>query len=196
MNKTMLMCKSFKVLHLFVIAALLALTLSAPSAHATPPIGTGQTIEFAGSSAAVSGDTAQIRAVIAVDLDSNGDLDLVTGQSSGTNEVRAWENDGTPFNGAWSTLGAEVGETGTDANALAAADLERHGYATLDAGADAFVSKANSPEEVLEALRTLTKGRRVGVLAQDGLREKGMRRPCEPKRSTYRPIDTIPTELI
>jgi len=48
--------------------------------------------------------------------------------------------------------------------------------AALNAGADAFVSKANPPEEVLETLRALVLGRRAEVLAQDGLGEKRRRR--------------------
>ena len=35
----------------------------------------------------------------------------------------------------------------------------------LEAGADVFVSKANPPEEVLGALRTLAQGRRAKVFA-------------------------------
>ena len=37
--------------------------------------------------------------------------------------------------------------------------------AALNAGADAFVSKANPPEKVLEALRTLAQGRRAKAFA-------------------------------
>lgn len=116
-----------------VLTGLLAFLLAAPLVRATPPIGTGPTIEFASSDNAVSGDMGQhVYNAAAVDLDKDGDLDLVTGRGSATDEIQAWQNDGSPFSGTWSV--SQIGDTGTAAYAVAVADLDHDGYVDLIGG--------------------------------------------------------------
>jgi hypothetical protein len=116
----------------------------ATQAWGTPPIA-GPSVGFGGDNN-VSGNAVQMKAVIVVDLDNDGDLDLVTSrESTNYNEVRAWRNDGTPFSGTWSET--QVGETGQAANALAAGDLDHDGYVDLVAGgtnANVCIFKGNS----------------------------------------------------
>ncbi|HOU13211.1 MAG TPA: FG-GAP-like repeat-containing protein [Anaerolineae bacterium] len=64
------------------------------------------------------------------DLDNDGDLDLVSGNAA--NRVRAWENDGTPFSGAWSQ---SIVFTTTDGiESLALADVDTDGDLDILAG--------------------------------------------------------------
>ncbi|MCP4358965.1 MAG: hypothetical protein GY796_13175 [Chloroflexi bacterium] len=102
------------------------------------------TTEF-DNSTAVSGNTVQMRTILTVDLDHDGDQDLVTGRSSSTNELRAWQNNSSPFGSAWSET--QVGDTGTATNAIATADLDHDGYIDLVAGGtdnNVYIFKGNS----------------------------------------------------
>ncbi len=57
------------------------------------------------------------------DVDGDGDPDLVSGNTGGA--VRLWQNDGTPFSGAWSQT--VVGSTSGGANAVALGDMDGDG---------------------------------------------------------------------
>ncbi len=61
--------------------------------------------------------------VAAGDVDGDGDLDLVTGNTGGA--VRVWSNDGTPFDGPWPQTAALT--TAGGANAVALGDLDNDG---------------------------------------------------------------------
>ncbi len=65
------------------------------------------------------------------DFDDDGDLDIVTGGTGA--EITLWENDGTPFTGAWS---ATVADTGSNpVSGLQVMDLDNDGDLDL-AGSD------------------------------------------------------------
>jgi hypothetical protein len=117
-----------------VLAGLLA-TLTGMLVYVTPPIGSGQTLEFASSANGVGDLAENFVAITAGDLDNNGWVDLVTGFSSGTNEVRVWENDGTPFSGAWSGgSGNAVGDTSGQVYSVALGDLDHDGDLDIVSG--------------------------------------------------------------
>ena len=118
---------------LLVASVLSILIILTDHVEATPPIGLGRTIEFDSTDNAVSGNTVQMRVAIAVDLDGDGDDDLLTGrESTASNEIRGWENDGTPFTGTWSQV--QIGDTGTATNALVVGDLDREGFVDVVGG--------------------------------------------------------------
>ena len=70
------------------------------------------------------------------DLDNDGDLDIVSGSRySEDYEVIAWENDGTPFSGLWTSN--EAGMTSDDFSGIttvALGDLNRDGYLDIVGG--------------------------------------------------------------
>ncbi len=70
------------------------------------------------------GDTGTwgISSLAVGDLDNDGDLDIVSGDSSG--DVDVWENSGTPFSGTWSTI--EAGSYLWEAS-IALGDLDNDG---------------------------------------------------------------------
>ena len=136
MNQSRLARILVRGLHLFVTTALLAaLAFSSPTVHveATPPI-SGRTIEF-GSSSGVGNVALNFVAIAVGDLDNDGWMDLATGSNSTTNELRVWENDGTPFSGTWSSgNGNAVGDTSGQVNSVALGDLDHDGYLDLVSG--------------------------------------------------------------
>jgi hypothetical protein len=70
-----------------------------------------------------------VDALVAVDLDGDGVLDLVSGgpvEGSGTHELIVWQN-----NTGWSFTGHDAGDTADTINGLAAADLNHDGYAEV-----------------------------------------------------------------
>ncbi len=74
-----------------------------------------------------------VRALIAADLDHDGDLDLATASAPGEdNEIVAWQNDGTPFDGLWSSV--DIGAAGDVAYALITGDVDNDGDADLLSG--------------------------------------------------------------
>jgi hypothetical protein len=76
-----------------------------------------------------------MNAVALADLDSDGDLDILTGGEWNSDSVlAAWENDGDPFEGTW-TLNS-VKESGDGARTLAVGDLDNDGDVDIAAGYD------------------------------------------------------------
>ncbi len=80
-----------------------------------------------------------VEALVLADLDQNGDLDVVIGSGSSEDyELIAFENDGTPFSGIWSSY--NLGATSEDINDLSVLDVDRDGDPDLvtvcDSGED------------------------------------------------------------
>jgi len=81
----------------------------------------------------VGASTDDVRALVTVDLDGDGDLDVATASASGEdNEVIGWQNDGTPFDGSWSS--ADIGGVGDTAYGLVAGDVDTDGDSDLLSG--------------------------------------------------------------
>jgi hypothetical protein len=88
----------------------------------------------------VISDTQGFQALAAADLDHDGWVDLVTGSGDyapAPPQIRTWQNDGTPFAGAWPSsqvvdLWGDLG--GDDANDIALADLDRDGWLDIAVG--------------------------------------------------------------
>jgi len=135
MNRNRLAHILVRGLHLFIIAALLAVALSVPTAPvgATPPI-SGNTISF-GSKQEVGSGTYTINAVVVADLDNDGKADLASGSTS-AGGIDVWQNDGTPFDGLWSTYQG-VG-TGGLIYGLVAGDLNQDGRIDLVSGGSSY----------------------------------------------------------
>lgn len=79
----------------------------------------------------VGGASTDVTALAIGDLDNDGDLDLVSGNA--LNRVSAWENDGTPFTGAWS-MNIVFTNTGDGIESLALADVDADGDLDILAG--------------------------------------------------------------
>ena len=71
-----------------------------------------------------------VQSLALADLDDDGDLDVISGGRRDEDaEIIVWENDGTPFDGRWTStdVGSEIGDTRT----LATADLDGDGWIDL-----------------------------------------------------------------
>ncbi len=71
-----------------------------------------------------------VQSLALADLDDDGDLDVISGGRRDEDaEIIVWENDGTPFDGRWTStdVGSEIGDTRT----LATADLDNDGWIDL-----------------------------------------------------------------
>jgi len=71
-----------------------------------------------------------VQSLALADLDADGDLDVISGGRRDEDaEIIVWENDGTPFDGRWTStnVGSEIGDTRT----LATADLDDDGWIDL-----------------------------------------------------------------
>jgi hypothetical protein len=67
-----------------------------------------------------------------VDLDGDGDLDLVVSKRRTPYTMSVWENDGSPFSGAWSSY--EIGVVPAGVRAVAVGDVDRDGAPDLVVG--------------------------------------------------------------
>jgi len=83
----------------------------------------------------VGASTGHVRSVALGDLDGDGDLDVVTGSTSGEDfEVIAWRNDGTPFSGTWTPN--DVGASTAHVRSVALGDLDDDGDLDVVSGGD------------------------------------------------------------
>jgi len=81
----------------------------------------------------VGASTDSVNSVAVGDLDNDGDLDIVSGSSSGEDsEVIAWQNDGTPFDGVWPPQ--NVGTSTASVHSVALGDLDNDGDLDIVAG--------------------------------------------------------------
>ena len=78
--------------------------------------------------------------VILGDLDKDGDLDIVAGFGNGItgSELKALENDGTPFVGSWTS--SDIGSTLNSVMSLAIGDMDNDGDFDVVAGFDNAIS--------------------------------------------------------
>jgi hypothetical protein len=112
------------------LLVLIGLIVAPPfTAHATLPI-SGQTIEFEATAQEVGIHAGDVRSVAAGDLDGDGDLDLVSGGMD--NRVYVWQNDGSPFSGAW--MQQEAGSHTAGVLSVAVGDLDGDGDLDLVSG--------------------------------------------------------------
>jgi len=97
-----------------------------------PDGGILDSVSFAAAHEAGSvGTSVDVQSVAVGDLDNNGYLDFVSATSATTNELRAWQNDGTPLTGTWSS--STVADLGS-INALSLVDLDGDGDLDIVAG--------------------------------------------------------------
>jgi hypothetical protein len=83
----------------------------------------------------VGASTDGVRSVALGDLDNDGDLDLVSGSGSGEDrELIAWQNDGTPFGGIWTSN--DVGTSTSYVYSVALGDLDNDGDLDIVSGSN------------------------------------------------------------
>jgi hypothetical protein len=77
------------------------------------------------------GTATGVNSVALGDLDNDGDLDIVSGSVSG--EVFVWQNDGSPFDGFWTTQ-VEVGDSIAGLESVTVGDLDNDGDLDIVSG--------------------------------------------------------------
>ncbi len=90
------------------------------------------------------GNLSHVYALAAGDLDNDGDMDIISGQESGS-RLLVWQNDGTPFNGPWSSNNVGSFPTGARVEGIAVGDLDNDGDLDIVSGTglDEWLPSAN-----------------------------------------------------
>jgi len=73
-----------------------------------------------------------VRALAVADLDNDGYPDIISGESA--TSLRVYQNDGTPFNSAWSTVKTVDSGFADKIETLATGDMDRDGYIDIVTG--------------------------------------------------------------
>ncbi len=97
------------------------------------PIPISASIAFDNTGHVIGVSTDEVDVIVVADLDSDGDLDIVSGSGPAENyEIIAWENDGTPFDGSW--IRHNMGTSSDKVVSLAVADLDKDGDLDIVSG--------------------------------------------------------------
>jgi hypothetical protein len=121
-----------------------------------------------GSGNVIGNAVGAVNALIAADLDDDGDLDLVSGAGTTANSVRSWQNpwqgpgSNGPFSGAWSATALDSSDASV--NALVAADFDNDYDIDIMYGQD----NAGGPDELQIIPNTLV-GRQMTPFAENGM---------------------------
>ncbi|MBP7962183.1 MAG: VCBS repeat-containing protein, partial [Caldilineaceae bacterium] len=150
--------------YLFFVLTLLAGMLAVPAGRvqATPPIGTGQTMEFI-STATDVGSMYSVSSVAVGDMDGDGKLDIVS--AGGNGDIMIWQNNGTPFADGWNSqlVGSHTGPV----TSVAVGDLDGDGDLDIVSGGwDNNVNVWRNDTAILNmGQRQQKKARKEGVCA-------------------------------
>ncbi|MFZ5917183.1 MAG: invasin domain 3-containing protein [Chloroflexota bacterium] len=88
------------------------------------------------------GDLSTVYGIAVGDLDNDGDLDIVSGQDSAP-RLLAWQNDGTPFDGGWTSQSLGSPPTRVESVALGDLDNDDDLDVVTGTGLDEWVASTN-----------------------------------------------------
>ncbi len=83
---------------------------------------------------AMGGGGHPVNDVTLADLDADGKLDIISISGGSEDRVKVWRNDGTPFDGAWTSVTLGASPLGGDGLAVVVGDWDRDGRLDLASG--------------------------------------------------------------